>query len=124
MNWKPKPKRQALWLQVFKPKTETIRATELETEYRRISRIFKIDHPKCQACQNRKTNDIHHTRGKLGELLIDWRYFLAVCRTCHNWIGCNIEAARTRGWICERGLWNVADETPIPEYKCRNNRSQ
>lgn len=53
--------------------------------------------------------DIHHMRGRLGKLLTDERYFMAVCRKAHLWIHDNIELARQRGWICETGKWGVCD---------------
>jgi hypothetical protein len=45
-------------------------------------------HPMCEAhlenCTLRST-DIHHKAGR-GEYLLDSTTFLAVCRTCHDWI--------------------------------------
>lgn len=55
-----------------------------------------------------KLNEIHHTRGRLGSLLTDKRYWLAVSKQGHRWIHSNITEARKRGWICEKGKWNVA----------------
>lgn len=59
----------------------------------------------------KSATEVHHTRGKIGPLLCDERFFMAVCRKCHDWIGNNIEAARARGWICEKGLWNKPERT-------------
>ena len=62
---------------------------------------------KCQAfVHNRRVLSIHHKRGRLGKLLTDTRYFMAVCRKCHEWIHNNITESRKRGWIAQRGEWN------------------
>jgi hypothetical protein len=60
---------------------------------------------RCARCHKQAT-DIHHTRGKLGKLLCDERYFKPMCRTCHRWVHDNIQAAMDAGLICEKGLWN------------------
>jgi hypothetical protein len=54
------------------------------------------------------TTDIHHKRGRIGALLMDQRYWLAVSRRGHTWIHDNPDAARSLGWLCERGDWNKA----------------
>lgn len=86
------------------------------SEYLRLAKEFKAKNPICQVkyrCWARpaKSRDIHHKRGRLGPLLTDTRHWLAVCRQCHNWIGDYPVAARTYGWLCPQGLWNVPDNT-------------
>ena len=85
-----------------------------EIEYFRLVRRFKRTHPECQRCGQRPTQDVHHTRGRSGTLLLDWRHWRAVCRECHAWIGDNPERSRREGFLCAKGLWNVPDETPKP----------
>ena len=48
----------------------------------------------------------HHSRGKLGKLLCDTRFWIPVCRTAHTWIDANREKARELGLLCKRGDWN------------------
>lgn len=82
--------------------------------YRAIKELFLLKEPVCQACKFVRgakatplwADDVHHTRGKLGLLLFDVRFFKAVCRPCHNWIGDNIDLARKYGLLCEKGDWN------------------
>lgn len=47
----------------------------------------------------------HHMRGRLGDLLWDVRFFLAVSQQGHDWIHQNIEQARRHGWIAQAGDW-------------------
>jgi hypothetical protein len=56
-----------------------------ECEYRPLAKAFKEANPMCQVpnCSN-PTSDIHHKKGRTGDLLTDVRYFMAVCRPCHT----------------------------------------
>ena len=56
---------------------------------------------------NRRTDDNHHSRGRLGELLFDERFWIPVCRPHHNRIGQFPIWARGAGLICEKGDWNT-----------------
>lgn len=46
--------------------------------------------------------DIHHKKGKIGDLLIDTRHFLPVCRACHEFIETNPEIAKDLGFSEDR----------------------
>lgn len=79
--------------------------------YLPVKKQFLIEHPICQCCDKKPSKDIHHTRGRVGALLTDTRYFLAACRPCHSWIGEHPAEAREKGWLCQPGLWNVPDRS-------------
>lgn len=49
----------------------------------------------------------HHIRGRLGALLCDTRFWLAVCFKHHNWIHKHPDAARKRGYLANLGEWNT-----------------
>lgn len=51
-------------------------------------------------------NQVHHTRGRLGTLLIDQRYWKGVSAAGHRWIDEHREEARDLGLLCERGDWH------------------
>lgn len=82
--------------------------------YRYIAFLYKSIHPLCEACRyiaafdhgnpaaSKITSDIHHRKGKVGLLLFDARYFLAVCRECHNWIGDHPKEAEQLGLNMKR----------------------
>jgi hypothetical protein len=63
---------------------------------------------------------VHHTRGRWGKLLMDWRLWVALARQCHDAVGANPEWARSKGLLCERGKWLVPLGTPIPNYPARS----
>lgn len=73
-------------------------------------------HPWCEICPKRgrkdrfRTTDIHHTRGRIGRLLCDTRFFLGGCRPCHDWAHENPREARALGITAPASEWNVYPE--------------
>ncbi len=47
----------------------------------------------------RTAEDVHHMRGRVGKMLTDRRYLMAICRTCHTWIHDHAKAARALGLL-------------------------
>lgn len=81
------------------------------SEYNKVRDVFLKEHPKCMAgvagvCKGSAT-EIHHIRGRVGRLLCDKRFFLAICRPCHNWIGDNGAEARRKGLLAPAQEFNV-----------------
>jgi len=74
---------------------------------------------ECGSCNRPSELDVHHTRGRAGTLLLDWRHWRALRRECHEWVAAHPVEARRRGLLCEPGLWNVPDETPVPELPAK-----
>lgn len=62
--------------------------TELQ-KYKFKRTEFLETYPICQAklqgCTKGSTQ-IHHKKGRIGDLLTDTTHFLAVCHSCHHWI--------------------------------------
>jgi len=50
--------------------------------------------------------ECHHMRGRIGRLLCDSSFWLAVSADGHRWIHENIEKARELGFVCKAGEWN------------------
>lgn len=75
--------------------------------YRRLKGEFLTAYRYCARCCNPSWNmEVHHTRGRAGALLLDARYWLAVCPACHRWIHDNINEARESNLIAAPGDWN------------------
>jgi hypothetical protein len=57
------------------------------SDYRKVRDKFMSEHPMCEfnGCESKAT-DLHHKKGKVGDLLTDTRYFSALCRTHHSYI--------------------------------------
>lgn len=50
-------------------------------EYSFLRKQFLVRFPICQCCGMKHSTEIHHKAGRDGDNL--FKYFLAVCRTCH-----------------------------------------
>lgn len=75
--------------------------------YAKVKRMFMQEHKDCEFPEcKRKATDVHHTRGRVGRLLCDVRFWAALCRQCHDWVGANPLKARELGLLCQPGEWN------------------
>ena len=80
--------------------------------YRPVRDAYLAEHPRCevvwfgQPCCNPSV-DNHHLRGRLGTLLCDTRFFLAVCRGCHDKIRMRTADAIKHGYLPPKGEWNT-----------------
>lgn len=88
------------------------RGKEKAKLYKKARREYLEAHRCCEAkltgCMIPTLNyealglQIHHKKGRLGELLFDKRYFLAVCQNCHSYIENNPEFAISHGYSLSR----------------------
>lgn len=75
-------------------------------EYSLQRKLFLEQHPMCQAhvsgiCQQ-YSSQVHHKKGRTGELLLDVRYWLAVCHNCHHEIEMKPLWAKEMGFSLNR----------------------
>jgi hypothetical protein len=49
-----------------------------------------------------KATDVHHKKGRIGDNMLDTTHWLAVCRSCHNWIENNPEESKELGFSTNR----------------------
>lgn len=94
-------------------------------EYFRLRQTWLLTHPWCESHlsvwrEHRKveSNEVHHTHGRTGALLLDISKWMAVCRDCHSWIGEHIEQARVLGLVAPLGQWNQTEK--LRQQKERN----
>ncbi len=78
---------------------------------------FLKEHWTCWACGYlhtlvQRSRDIHHTRGRIGSLLLDKRYWVALCRAHHDRVGTDKPWARAMGLLPPLGGWNRALKEP------------
>lgn len=66
----------------------------------------------CLGCQVRKfdafkaATECHHRNGRAGLLLMDERFWLPMCGSCHRFTHSNPDEARRLGLLCAVGEWN------------------
>lgn len=72
-------------------------------EYLKVRKVFLESLIFCQVkgCKGLAT-EVHHKKGRIGKLLTDIRYFLGVCRECHNKIELNPTWAKENGYSLNR----------------------
>lgn len=74
-------------------------------EYKKVRESYLNNNPNCEAklsCCTYEATEIHHKKGRIGNLLQDDAYFLAVCRNCHQWIELNPAEAKERSLSLSR----------------------
>ncbi len=110
MNMKKKlPKRTPKSLKRIRRVSTNMR--KLKTYYRELRDEFLAAHNVCEVHGDKcAPTEIHHKRGRTSTLLIDARFFAAVCSGGHAWIHDRIEDARADGLMCEKGTWCQAPE--------------
>lgn len=79
--------------------------------YVAIRGVFMESHPFCQVHlkihgtrrpMNVPAQDVHHKRGRIGLYLFDVRYWVAVCRKCHDFIHAHPKEAARLGLLEKR----------------------
>lgn len=93
------------------PKTTKIayrskKRTSEERQYAKDRRVFLQEHPNCCAripgiCTIKAT-EVHHSKGRIGDLLLDQRFWKNLCHECHVWVENNPEAAADLNLIINR----------------------
>ena len=117
---KPRPK--ALWVQIkgepekrlkvrIRPISEA-RSKQVKL-YSKLRQIHLIEVPVCEVCKSRAASEIHHKRGRIGELLNDRTHFLSTCKVCHRLIHQAPKWAAEKGYI-ESKSWNQKSSKTSP----------
>lgn len=106
-DWKEaKRKEMNAFLKTKKPIPKVSqKQVERLAQYRKVRDQFMKENLLCQAKLNGctvKATDLHHAKGKVGDLLTDKRYFKALCRSCHSYIEINPNFAKEKGFSLNR----------------------
>jgi len=73
------------------------RRAELK-EYTQLRKLYLRQNPACEICDKRRSIEVNHKAGREGKKLLDQTFWLAVCRTCHDWIHDNPKEAREKNY--------------------------
>jgi hypothetical protein len=89
------------------PKSE--KRIQEDERYFELAIQFKLDHPFCEVCAlrglvPRPTRDIHHRRGRAGNLRLAVETWTAICRECHDHLENNKAWAKQLGLIEKWGV--------------------
>jgi hypothetical protein len=87
-------------VQVFKPATtikkESGNSKDQNNEYKKKARQFIKNNPMCKVC-GKPSESVHHQKGRVGDLLLDQRYWLALCIKCHQHFETHPQEAKKKG---------------------------
>ena len=104
-KYPPKPKKPIAKKPQPKIKRVSDKRRKQESEYGKKRIAYLTAHQVCEVrhagCMYEAT-DIHHKAGRVGDLLTDERYFLAVCRKCHNHVEEHPAWAKEKGYSLSR----------------------
>ncbi len=90
---KPKKVRKPL------PRVTPKRAKQ-NREYSVRRKAFLLAHPYCMAqCFGSRSCDVHHKAGRLGGNFLNESTWIAVCRSCHDYIHTHPKEARALGLL-------------------------
>lgn len=74
-------------------------------QYKKVRESYLESNTNCEAKLNGCTyesTEIHHKKGRIGSLLQNDSYFLAVYRNCHHYIELNTIEAKEKGFSLSR----------------------
>lgn len=73
--------------------------------YARLRKEYLEAYPCCEVPEcHRKSSEIHHQKGRIGDLLTNTDYFMAVCPDHHHMIHADPVWARNNGYSLLRSL--------------------
>lgn len=109
----PQPKREKTEKKKKKPIARESKKRRLENyQYSKARKEFLLFNKGCQCGCGSLATEVHHKKGRIGNeqldngetipLLIDERYFLAVCHDCHVKIELNPVWAKSKGYSINR----------------------
>ncbi len=71
-------------------------------DYRKRKDAYMIRQPFCQVCFKEKAIDVHHVRGTFKARLNDEKWWMSVCRKCHDFIHAHPSWSYARGYLVTR----------------------
>lgn len=90
-----KPKKKYRIARVAKNRIHEMQAYKAEAEwFRKKNPRCAIKSPEC----TKFTQGVHHTRGRIGELLRDQRFWVPACNCCNRYVEDHDRWARENGW--------------------------
>lgn len=85
-----------------KPKDVSISMAKKLKEYSRLKAIFLKKNPMCKVYKDKKATTIHHMAGRVGDLLLDTKYWIGVSFEAHVEIENNPDWAKSKGYSVTR----------------------
>jgi hypothetical protein len=74
------------------------RAAQLR-EYHRLHGAWLLAHPVCEICRAKRSTQVHHSKGRIGNRLNATEDWIAICSFCHEKIHSHAKWARENGYL-------------------------
>lgn len=89
---------------LYKPIKQVSEKRKIENAKYLVLRIEFLGKPENQKCPitGKPTTDVHHMKGRIGSLLLDTRYWVALSREGHKYVEENPEWAKENGYSLNR----------------------
>lgn len=89
---------------LYKPIKQVSDKRKIENAKYLVLRIEFLGRPENQKCPitGKPTTDVHHMKGRIGNLLLDTRYWVALSREGHRFVEENPEWAKENGYSLNR----------------------
>lgn len=89
---------------IHKPIKQVSDKRKVENAKYLVLRIEFLGRPENQKCPitGKPTTDVHHMKGRIGSLLLDTRYWVALSRDGHKYVEENPEWAKAKGYSLNR----------------------
>ena len=89
---------------LYKPIKKVSDKRKIENAKYLVLRIEFLGKPENQKCPitGKPTTDVHHMKGRIGSLLLDTRYWIALSREGHKFVEENPEWAKKNGYSLNR----------------------
>jgi hypothetical protein len=86
-----------------KIRPRSVKRLKQEREYAKLRRIYLFNYPICQfsECLSNAT-EVHHKKGRIGDLLTDEKYFIGLCKFHHDWVESHPIEAKEHGYSLTR----------------------
>jgi hypothetical protein len=85
-----------------KPKKVSLSMAKKLKEYSRLKAEFLKKNPMCKVYKDKKATTIHHMKGRIGDLLLDTKYWIGVSMEAHDEIEKNPAWAKEKGYSLSR----------------------
>ena len=95
-------KRTPIKKKFYQLKKRTLSRAQQWKIYGENREVYLAEHPVCECGCGRQAEQIHHKKGKIGKLLYDKKFFMAVADYCHKLIEAKPAWAKKMGYSVSR----------------------
>ncbi len=79
----------------------SVKRQKQQQEYSKL-RVEYLEGKVCEVCYNIAATEVHHKMGRSGELLNEVKYWLPICRKCHEKVTIDSKWAIENGYSIKR----------------------